>query len=349
MRVMRFDFGNTGFAKDNRSSRLLSGRRIRPILAGLAVMAVLAGCRDDLGPYAGSGTLELRESRLGAQVAGVVLEVRPEEGDSVRVGDTLVVLDTVARGIQRDQAIASAEAARAAYELALHGSRPEDIEQASAQLEAARAQLAGAKDDFERIQSLAGQGAATQAQFESAKSRLDAARAQVRVSEQGEARLRKGTRSEDIARARAQWKLAEAQLAAARDQLDRSIVRAPAGAAGRWVVTERLVEPGEMVQPGGQVATVADPRRADLRIYLGETAIAAVRPGQKAAVRLDGAPDRELAAVVANVARTAEFTPKNVQTAEERAKLVYAVTLRVENDGSIKSGMPATARIEVGR
>jgi len=307
----------------------------------------LVGCKGDLGPFGGSGTLELRESRLGAQVPGIVLAVRPEEGDSVKPGDTLVVLDTVARSIQRDQARSAAMAARAVWEQTARGSRAEDIGQAMAQKEVARAQLEGAQDNFRRTQGLAAQGAATPAQLDAARTQLAATQAQLNALQSTADRLVKGSRVEEITRSRAQWEQAEAVLRAAQDQLERSVVRAPLGAAGRWTVTERLVEPGEMVQPGGQVLTLADPGRAELRIFLSETSVAKVRVGDKAVAHLDADPSKEIAAVVANVSKSAEFTPKNVQTSGERAKLVYAVTLRVTNAGNLKSGMPATATIEV--
>jgi HlyD family secretion protein len=312
-------------------------------------VAILTGCQPGTGAMGGSGTIELRESRLGAQVPGIVLSVAVEEGDSVVAGQALLVQDTLARAIQRDQARAAAAAARATWEQFARGSRAEDINQALAQKEAARAQAAGADDNFRRIKALSSQGAATPAQLESARTQLDAAQATFKALESSASRLVKGSRVEEIVRARAQWEQADAVLRAAQDQIDRSVVRAPGGAKGRWIVTERLAEPGEMVQPGGQVLSLADPARAELRIYLGEKAVAQAKIGQKADVFLDSDPSRAIPAVVANVANQAEFTPKNVQTAGERAKLVYAVTLRVDNDGRLKSGMPATGRIAEGK
>lgn len=317
------------------------------ILAGMSLL-VLFGCKDELGPYGGSGTLELREARLGAQVPGIVLSVRVEEGDSAKPGDTLVVLDTISRAIQRDQARAAAMAARAMWEQVSRGSRAEDIGQALAQKDAARAQAAGALDNFRRIEGLASQGAATPAQLEVARTQLASVQAQVKALEATANRLVKGSRIEEITRSRAQYEQADAALRAAQDLLERSIVRAPQGPEGLWRVTERLVEPGEMVQPGGQVVSVADPGRAELRIYLPEKSVAMVKIGDKASVFLDSEPTKAIPAVVASVSKSAEFTPKNVQTAGERAKLVYAVVLRVTNPGNLKSGMPATAGIEVG-
>jgi len=317
------------------------------ILAGISIFA-LFGCKNDLGSYGGSGTLELREARLGAQVPGIVLSVRVEEGDSTKPGDTLVVLDTVSRAIQRDQARAASMAARATWEQTSRGSRVEDIGQALAQKEVARAQLAGVQDNFRRIEGLASQGAATPAQLEAARTQLASSQAQLKALDATADRLVKGSRIEEITRSHAQFEQAEAALRAAQDLLDRSIVRAPNGPKGLWTVTERLVEPGEMVQPGGQVVSLADPGRAELRIYLSEKAAATVKVADKASVFLDSDPSKAIPAVVASVSHSAEFTPKNVQTAGERAKLVYAVVLRVTNPGNLKSGMPATARIEVG-
>ena len=313
------------------------------------MVAILTGCQSGVGTMGGTGTIELRESRLGAQVPGIVLSVAVEEGDSVLPGQVLLVQDTIARAIQRDQARAAAAAARATWEQFARGSRAEDINQALAQKEAARAQATGADDNFRRIKALSAQGAATPAQLESARTQLDASQATFKALESSANRLVKGSRVEEITRARAQWEQAEAAMRSAQDLVERSVVRAPVGPKGRWIVTERLAEPGEMVQPGGQVLSLADPGRAELRIYLGEKAAAEVKIGQKAEVFLDSDPSQAISAVVANVASQAEFTPKNVQTAGERAKLVYAVTLRVDNDGRLKSGMPAIGRISAGK
>jgi len=310
--------------------------------------AGLVGCQSGPGPFGGSGTIELRESRLGAQVPGVVLSVAVEEGDSALPGETLLVQDTVSRAIARDEARSTAMAAQAQWQQVARGSRAEDISQALAQQQAARAQADGAADNFRRTQGLAAQGAATPAQLEAARTQLDATQATFKALQATSDRLVKGSRVEEITRARAQWDQAQDALRAAQDQLDRSLVRAPVGPKGKWIVTERLAEPGEMVEPGGQVLSLADPGRADLKIYLSEQSVAKVKIGQKAEVFLDSDPAQAIPAVVSNVAEQAEFTPKNVQTAGERAKLVYAVTLRVQNDGHLKSGMPALGRVLAG-
>jgi HlyD family secretion protein len=317
---------------------------------GWAALAAagLAGCQSGPGPFGGSGTIELRESRLGAQVPGIVLSVAVEEGDSVLPGETLLVQDTLPRAIARDEARSTAMAAQAQWQQVARGSRAEDISQALAQQQAARAQADGAADNFRRTQGLAAQGAATPAQLDAARTQLDATQATFKALQATASRLVKGSRVEEITRARAQWDQAQDALRAAQDQLDRSIVRAPIGPKGKWIVTERLAEPGEMVEPGGQVLSLADPGRADLKIYLSEKSVAQVKIGQKAEVFLDSDPAQSVPAVVSDVAEEAEFTPKNVQTAGERAKLVYAVTLRVQNDGHLKSGMPAVGRVLVG-
>ena len=153
--------------------------------------------------------------------------------------------------------------------------------------------------------------------------------------------------AERIAAQRAALAEAEAALRAIEAALDNMVLRSPF--AG--IVTVRHREPGEIVAAGAPVLAVLNRDDRWIRIYIPETRIGAVRPGQRATISTDTYRDREYAGEVIFIASEAEFTPKNVQTSEERVKLVYAVKVRVTGDPAydLKPGMPADVRIELAR
>ena len=140
--------------------------------------------------------------------------------------------------------------------------------------------------------------------------------------------------------ARAQVAAARAALRVAEVQLDHAVLKAPY--AG--IILSRSVEPGEVVAPNQEVLSLADLSTVDLKVFVDETEIGQVRPGQAVEVRIDTFPDKSYAGRVAFVSPQAEFTPKIIQTQKERVKLVYLVKISVPNpDLELKSGMPADA------
>jgi len=115
-------------------------------------------------------------------------------------------------------------------------------------------------------------------------------------------------------------------------------------APGPGVITSRNVEPGEVVTPGREVLTLSQLATVDLKIFVDETEIGKVKPGQKAEVRVDTFPDKSFTGTVTFISPEGEFTPKIIQTKKERVKLVYLVKVSLPNPGlELKSGMPADA------
>jgi len=295
------------------------------------LLAGLAGCSDHSDVVIeASGTIEGTEFRVATEVAGRILSIACDEGTLVKEGDTLIVIDDTEYRIQLRQSVASAEVAEAGYRLALEGSRKEDILQAEAAFDAAKA-------DFERVRDLLASGTVTQKQYDDSYTRFVA-------SEQGYAKLASGLRSQEIVAARALRDQAEA----AADQLRKRIRDCAILSPANGIVTLKAVERGELTGVGGNLLRVTSLDPAKLVIYIGETDLGRIRLGQAAGVFIDAFPQREFSGTVTYISSVAEFTPKNVQTKEERTKLVFSVKVNIPNpEGILKPGMPADARLQI--
>jgi HlyD family secretion protein len=320
-------------------------RRVVLAVAGAAmaaVLAVTAGCRSGDGRVSGSGTLEATEVRVASEVGGRILEFPAREGDTMRAGQLVARLDDTDLRLARDQARAAADLARAQLDLTLSGAREEDITQALEGLAQAEENARRANEDQARMRELFAAGSVTQKQRDDADARATVVAAQVRAARAALEKLRTLARPEEVRAARARLDQAEAALRAAERRVAETRVTAPAPGT----VSKRLAEPGEVVAPGFPLATVVDLSVVRLVVYVPEPALPRMRVGADASVTVDGLPGRSFAGKVSFISPEAEFTPRNVQTKEERVKLVFAVKIELPNpDGLLKPGMPADALI----
>ncbi len=328
----------------------MSKRRIIPIVVivvlGLAVggWLVLRGHGAADGAIAASGTVEATEADLGFQAGGRVLEVNFHEGDAVPAGAVVARLDAAELQARRDQAVAALSAARALLDQLERGARPEELEQARAAAAAAQERLDDARRSLQRTKVLFDGGAASQEQNDQATTYAQVASAQYDQAREALRLVQAGPRREQIDAQRATVRQAEAAVSQASAALDNAIIRAPF--AG--VVTVRHREPGEAVSPGLPVVTVLNTADRWVRIYVREDEVGRVSLGQKATITSDAQPGKRYTGRVSYIASEAEFTPRNVQTQEERVKLVYAVKVAISGDdgGVLKSGVPADVTIE---
>ena len=321
------------------------------LLIGVGLLVYYGQSRNNSEERSYSGTIEVTQANLSFQAAGRVMRVPVQEGQAVTTGQVLAELDTAELEARCDQARANLERARAAQaqlETALEISRgalPEDVTRAQAGVASALSVLSDARKNDDRFSELYKRGVVTEKErdsvhlaSENAARRLEEAEA---VLKQARANLKQITATaQNLAAAQAQVVSLEAVLTQSTIQLSYAELRAPF--AG--IVTNRAVEPGEVVSPGREVMTVADLSRVDLKIFVDETAIGTVKPGQEAQVRIDTFPEKTFAGKVAYVSPEAEFTPKIIQTRKERVKLVYLVKVTIANpDLELKAGMPADA------
>jgi HlyD family secretion protein len=323
----------------------------------LAVPAMLLGCTA--APPANllrvSGYVETTEVQAASEVGGRILELRAAEGDRVEAGAALATIDTEDQRLQIDRTRAERAASVAQLRLLEAGSRAEDIRQAQAQVDAAvsdvaavTAEIAAARLDLDRYQSLLDANAGVTKQRDDAKARVDVAIARQRAAEDRAraaremvARLEAGSRPEEIQAARARVAVADAQLAVLEKALRDAEVVSPA--AG--IVTETLVDAGEIVARGTPLVVIADLDRAWANLFVPEPMVPRIMLGQAATVFTDAGGDG-LRGTVTFISPRAEFTPRNVQTAEERSKLVYRIKVSVDNRaGVLKIGMPVDAEL----
>ncbi len=314
------------------------------VLVATAAWLVFRHGRETPSTLFASGTVEGTEADLAFQIPGTLVEVVPQEGDSVPAGEEVARLDTTELGAALAAARAQLQAAQDRLTELEHGSRPQEIARAEAAVRSATQQAANARRDAARAEGLFQGGAISQQARDRASTEQDVAEAALDQARESLDLVRAGPRVEVVRAQRAAVRQARANLARAEARLEDAVIRAPF--AG--IVTIRHHEPGEVVGPGAPVVTLLDPRDRWVRIYVREDAIGRVHLGEQASITSDTYPDRHYAGQVIFIGSEAEFTPRNVQTRQERIKLVYPVKVRITGDPGfqLKPGVPADVTLE---
>ena len=325
--------------------------RIRIVLVlavvGVGAWLVLRGrggtAADGVGA---SGTVEATDADLGFQMAGRVLQISVGEGDAVRAGDELARLDTRELEAALEGARAQLDAAEARLSELERGARPQEVVTAEAAVRGAATRAEEARLERERAMTLFEGGAISRQALDRAESALQVATATLQQAEEQLGLVQEGPRTETIRAQRAAAALARANVARAEAVLTNAVITAPFDG----VVTIRHREIGEAVTPGAPVLTLLDPDDRWVRIYVREDQIGLIRIGLAAEIVADTYPDRVYAGDVVFIGSEAEFTPRNVQTAEERIKLVYPVKVRITGDPNfeLKPGVPADVTLVEG-
>jgi HlyD family secretion protein len=307
-----------------------------------AACLLLPGC-NGAGPKPdGSGTIECVQIEVAPEVGGRIVELGVEEGAAVRHGDAVARIDATSHELRRDDAAAALAYVQAQLDLLAAGARDEDIERAREQAREAEALAGVSQADLGRVESLFGTGTASQKQLDDARAQAERTGAALAAARQVVAKLERGSRKEELDVARALVQQAEAKLALAEKAVSDCAVRSPADGT----VTTLSREVGELVTAGAPIATVSRLDTVWLSIFVPGDRLAGVSLGQRAQVRVDG-DERLYDGTVTFISPEAEFTPRDVQTPEERAKLVYRVKISLPNpDGLFKSGMAADGYLE---
>jgi HlyD family secretion protein len=313
------------------------------------------------GPAGGSGVIEGVDVNVTSRLATRITAIRVREGDVVKQGDVLVELDCMGPDAELAHAKAQLSAAEASVNAAQSTTRSagrnvtaalRNVDAALSQEAALSSQLDLAEQELHRIDSLYKAGAATASSLDEAKSKRDQLKSQIvaqeatenatreqvaSLSENGRAEVAQtvvAERNVDVARAAvtsAQVSVRECQLLAPRDGM----------------VVTRILQPGEAVLPGASILTITDLSEARTRFYLPNAELAAAAPGRKVQVVADAYPGESFEGTIFYVSPRAEFTPRNVQTREDRERLVYAVEVRIPNEKlRLRSGMPVEVQIE---
>lgn len=332
--------------------------RLLVIACAISVGLSAGACSKNRTPDTmASGYVEATTVRVSSKVAGRLSQVNAVEGARVEAGAVLATIATTDVDFALQKARADRDQANAQLQLLLAGSRPEDIRQADANVAAAQSDVVAAQADLEsakadeaRFQMLVDKNAGSTKQRDDAVTRRKLAEAKLRASNDrlGAAkatldRLKAGSRPEEISAARARVQTVTAQIDALEHDRTETTITAPL----TGIVGSRLVEPGELVAVGTPLALLIDLDNAWANAYVQEPLVPSLKMDQPATVITD-AGDR-LAGKITFISPKAEFTPRNVQTPDERAKLVYRVKVSVDNrNGVLKPGMPVTVDLAQG-
>lgn len=343
-----------------------------------------------------SGIIEADDIHVGSKVGGRVLKVVAKEGQTVKGGEILVLLEPKEIDASLAEAQAGLRQAEAKHALVTAGSRPEEIEQAeaavklaqadldqlisgprqqeidqaAAEWKATKAQAENGQKFLQRMEGLAKRELVAKQEYDDALTKADEAgqkmnaarerydlllagtrkeeieRSRQRLAEADAKRrqIRSGFRKEEIAQAKSEWEAARARVEFMRTQLEETVIKAPVDA----LVETLDLQPGDLIGAGKPVATLLRTGSLWVRAYLPEARLGLVQPGLQVKVRVDSFPGKNFSGVVRRIHRQGEFTPRNIQTHEERALQVFQIEVVLDDpDHVLRPGMSADVTIQI--
>lgn len=311
-------------------------RRLLPLLC-----CVMVACRTNAPADTAVGTLEMVEVDVGPLQVARALRVYVQEGDAVRIGDTLVVFTTPTLATAQAQADArAAMAAQTAAELA-RGSRPAEIQRAEAELAMAEADAERAAADLARLEPLAQKGDVSRATLDAARAAARMTTARTHAARDALQLVRDGARPERRLAAAADARGAQAAADGWRATANDLVLLATVDG----VVSSRNVEPGEVLAAGQSALTIGQPSRPWARIYVSPEMLSRLNAGDSLTAQLDGDSTAYRGRITA-IATKAEFTPRVALTEQERADLLFGVKLEFDNRSNrLRAGVPITVQL----
>ena len=304
------------------------------IAAGYAVWRTL---RAD-GELIVSGIIEADDVHVGSKVGGRVLKVAAKEGQNVKAGDILVLLEPYELNASLAESRASLRQAEAKLAELVAGYRREEIDQAKADWLAAKVQYENAEKFRRRMGDLVERKLVAHQEYDDAKAKAEEAEQKMKSGRERYDLLLAGTRHEEVSQAGASVEMARARVELLKTQLDEAVIRSPVAA----VVEVLDLRPGDLVGAGKPVATLLLTNSLWVRAYLPEKRLGYVQPGLRVEIRVDSFPQKNFSGTVRRIHRQAEFTPRNVQTTEERVLQVFQTEVVIEDpDRVLRPGMNA--------
>jgi HlyD family secretion protein len=313
----------------------------------LTAASLFIGCNNnsDNEIIEASGNIEAINITVSAKVSGEIIQILKDEGTQVIKGDTVLIIDPETLELKLAEANATREYAEAKYNLLLKGSRKEDVNQAEENLNQAQISLELAEKDKERMVNLYKSKSITKKQYDDAVANYQIALARFNSAKENFNKIKNLARPEELIQAEANLKRQEANLQLIQKSLNDCYVTSPTNG----FIVKKFVEPGETTGMMSSLFQVSDLTKVELVIYIPETQLGKIKLGQTADVYVDTYPEKPYEGKVIYISPEAEFTPKNIQTQEERTKLVFAVKVQIPNpDFELKSGMPADAFVNIG-
>jgi len=307
---------------------------------------LVSGCnRSNHHLIESTGTIEATEVDIRSEASGKILTLYFDEGNWVKKGEVLAEIDHEKLDIELAQAKARLAEAEAQLTLLIKGLRDKEVERAREAFLESKVLLKDSRREYKRIQKLSDEGVVDLGSRDKAEAAYEAAQKRYEIAKKNHEIAVEGSRKEEIQAGEAVKEAAEAQVKLIERQIEDATVTIPIDG----VISERYVELGEFVSVGSLMATVIDLKHVWVMAYVSEKNLGKVKLGQQGKVMVDSFPDKEFIGKVTYISPEAEFTPKNIQTKEERVKLVFGVKIEVDNpDQELKPGMPADAVIEGG-
>jgi len=305
---------------------------------------ILSSCSDNgkIKSIEESGTIETTDIVLSSQSAGKIVKLNFDEGAIVKKGDTLSVTDHELYELQLKQAVANRDIAKAQLDLLIKGARQEDIKQAKEVFTQAQANFKLAETDKQRMENLYKGNSVTKKQLDDAAFRFDIAQSQLNAAIEHFNKIQNIARPEEILQAKANLAKAEAGIDLLKKNIRDCFVISPLNG----VVVKRYIEEGETVSMLSSLFKVSDLSKVEVVVYITEKALPVITLNQKADIIADGLPDKTFEGKVIFISPEAEFTPKNVQTKEERTKQVFAIKIEIPNNtGELKAGLSVDVKI----
>lgn len=285
------------------------------------------------------GNVDIRQVDLAFRVGGRIEKMLVEEGEAVKPGQNIAVLDKSLLKAARDEAAAALQAQKAALEKLMRGYRAEEVAQARARVASAQAAHTNASANYQRVTNLAARNAVSKRELDSATAAVREAAAALREANENLDMLASGYREEEIKEQQAQTVRAEASLERAEIQLGDCLLYAPE----QGVILSKAREPGAIVGEGQTVYTLTLTNPVWLRVYVNEPKLGLIKPGMPVKIAVDAAPGKLFDGHVGFISPTAEFTPKTVETKDIRTSLVYRVRIVAQDPENVmRQGMPVT-------
>jgi HlyD family secretion protein len=287
----------------------------------LLMIAAIAGCSSDNGKSDAYGNFEAEEINISSEISGRIMVFSAGKGDRMAAGDTVAIIDTTQLVLQRKQLEASKRAVKT------------KIPNIMAQIEVLEEQRATARKNLERIEKMLKDQAATERQYDDIKGKIDVINKQIKSIK---------TQNQSVF---AELESIDAQIAKINDMISRAYVVNPTDG----IILNKFAEAGELAAPARPLYKIAPLDTLTLRVYISGAQLPDVKIGRQADIIIDKNKDdnTKLEGSVSWIASEAEFTPKIIQTKEERVNLVYAVDIEVPNpDGTLKIGMPGEANFK---
>ncbi|AEE15163.1 secretion protein HlyD family protein [Thermodesulfobium narugense DSM 14796] len=290
-----------------------------------------------------SGNIEADQYNVSFQIYGTLSSLKVQEGDKVKKGELLATLSRKDLEDSLQAAIHNMNKAKALYDQYLSGYRTQDIKMAEADRDAKLAQFEKAQSDYIRYEKLYKEDAIPASSFDDIKSIYLSSKEALKASEQKLKELQSGYRQEEVESAKEAYKESIAQVEQAKTILGYTKIYSPIDG----VVFSKDSEVGEFVSSGTPVLTLYDLNSTYVKVYVSEKDIGFVKLNAPCTIKVDSFPDKNFSGYVEAISDKAEYTPKFIQTKDERVKYMFWVKVKISNpEGILKPGMPADVYIE---